>query len=147
MNFFKGPADKILPELMLQTNADKIVWNRCYEPWRMTRDMSIKQHIKELGIEVKTASSGLTEEEEQLVKLSLFPEPETESIEETTKVEEDIVESEDIQNTETITSGVRYALLGWFNGDALDGLKRIPRIALHENLNEMGWTYDNKKNT
>ena len=59
-------------------------------------------HAKELGIEVKTASSGLTEEEEQLVKLSLFPEPETESIEETTKVEEDIVESEDIQNTETI---------------------------------------------
>ena len=58
-------------------------------------------HAKELGIEVKTASSGLTEEEEQLVKLSLFPEPETESIEETTKVEEDIVESEDIQNTET----------------------------------------------
>ena len=30
-------------------------------------------HAKELGIEVKTASSGLTEEEEQLVKLSLFP--------------------------------------------------------------------------
>ena len=36
-------------------------------------------HAKELGIEVKTASSGLTEEEEQLVKLSLFPESESES--------------------------------------------------------------------
>ena len=49
--------------------------------------------------------------------------------------------------TQTITSGVRYALLGWFNGDALDGLKRIPRVAIHEDLNEMGWTYDNTKNT
>ena len=31
-------------------------------------------HAKELGFEVKTASSGLTGEEEELVKLSLFPE-------------------------------------------------------------------------
>tara|TARA_B100001057_G_scaffold263327_1_gene263499 strand:- start:3727 stop:5748 length:2022 start_codon:yes stop_codon:yes gene_type:complete len=33
-------------------------------------------HAKELGFEVKTASSGLTGEEEELVKLSLFPEVE-----------------------------------------------------------------------
>ena len=33
-------------------------------------------HAKELGFEVKTASSGLTSEEEELVKLSLFPEVE-----------------------------------------------------------------------
>ncbi len=33
-------------------------------------------HAKELGIEVKTASSGLSEEEESLVKLALFPEKE-----------------------------------------------------------------------
>ena len=59
-------------------------------------------HAKELGIEVKTASSGLTEEEEQLVKLSLLPEsdlePETEV--EVPKSEDEIVESEEIENNE-----------------------------------------------
>ena len=36
-------------------------------------------HSKELGFEVKTASSGLTEEEEELVKLALMPEDKLES--------------------------------------------------------------------
>ena len=66
--FFKGPADKILPELIVQTNADKIVWNRCYEPWRMTRDISIKQHIKELGVEVKSCAGSLLWEPHQIHK-------------------------------------------------------------------------------
>jgi translation initiation factor IF-2 len=39
-------------------------------------------HAKELGIEVKTASSGLTEEEEELVKLSLVPAEEEKVVEE-----------------------------------------------------------------
>ncbi len=68
LKFFKGPADKILPELILQTNADKIVWNRCYEPWRMTRDISIKQHIKELGVEVKSFAGSLLWEPHQIQK-------------------------------------------------------------------------------
>ena len=66
--FFKGPADKILPELIVQTNANKIVWNRCYEPWRMTRDISIKQHIKELGVEVKSCAGSLLWEPHQIHK-------------------------------------------------------------------------------
>ena len=36
-------------------------------------------HAKELGFEVKTASSGLTEEEEELLKLALLPEDEPDS--------------------------------------------------------------------
>jgi len=39
----------------------------------------ILHQAKELGIEVKTASSGLTEEEEELVKLALSPEVEPEA--------------------------------------------------------------------
>ena len=58
-------------------------------------------HAKELGIEVKTASSGLTEEEEQLVKLSLLPEsdlePETEM--EVPKSEDEIDEPEAVSYT------------------------------------------------
>ena len=50
----------------------------------------ILHQAKELGMEVKTASSGLTEEEEELVKLALTPEDEPE------------VESEEVSEQETI---------------------------------------------
>ena len=59
-------------------------------------------HAKELGIEVKTASSGLTEDEEQLVKLSLFPETESDSatVEEVSESEDEKVETEELENNE-----------------------------------------------
>ena len=59
-------------------------------------------HAKELGIEVKTASSGLTEEEEQLVKLSLFPESDAENeiVDDIVSSENEIVESETTQDNE-----------------------------------------------
>ena len=62
----------------------------------------ILHQAKELGIEVKTASSGLTEEEEELVKLALMPEdePEVESEEvpeqKESKQDEPEVESEKV---------------------------------------------------
>jgi len=62
-------------------------------------------HAKELGIEVKTASSGLTEEEEQLVKLSLLPESESESEsakeEDVSQLVDETVETDKIENNET----------------------------------------------
>jgi len=59
-------------------------------------------HAKELGIEVKTASSGLTEDEEQLVKLSLFPETESDSatVEEVSESVDEKVETEGLENNE-----------------------------------------------
>ena len=53
----------------------------------------ILHQAKELGIEVKTASSGLTEEEEELVKLALAPteeEKEVEVVEEVKEVAEEV---------------------------------------------------------
>ncbi len=49
-------------------------------------------HAKELGFEVKTASSGLTEEEEELLKLSLLPEDEPESESEVVQKQEDTIQ-------------------------------------------------------
>ena len=59
-------------------------------------------HAKELGIEVKTASSGLTEDEEQLVKLSLFPETESDSAteEEASESVDEKVETDELENNE-----------------------------------------------
>ena len=55
-------------------------------------------HAKELGFEVKTASSGLTEEEEELLKLALLPEDEPESESEVVQEQEETIQ--DVSKTE-----------------------------------------------
>ena len=54
----------------------------------------ILHQAKELGIEVKTASSGLTEEEEELVKLALMPEDEPEVESEEVSEQEEAIQVE-----------------------------------------------------
>ena len=49
-------------------------------------------HAKELGFDVKTASSGLTEEEEELLKLALLPEDEPESESEVVQEQEETIQ-------------------------------------------------------
>ena len=68
----------------------------------------ILHQAKELGIEVKTASSGLTEEEEELVKLALTPEdePEVES-EEVSKQEEAIQSEPEAESEEVVEDDVQ----------------------------------------
>ena len=58
----------------------------------------ILHQAKVLGIEVKTASSGLTEEEEELVKLALIPANEPEA--ETEEVSEQEVSNQDVPEAE-----------------------------------------------
>ena len=68
----------------------------------------ILHQAKELGIEVKTASSGLTEEEEELVKLALMPEdePEVES-EEVSEQEEGIQDEPEAESEEVVEDDVQ----------------------------------------
>jgi translation initiation factor IF-2 len=58
-------------------------------------------HAQELGIEVKTASSGLTEEEEELVKLAIFPEEEVEESVVETVTEVETLENENVEVQES----------------------------------------------
>tara|TARA_B100001769_G_scaffold48656_1_gene34861 strand:- start:296 stop:2305 length:2010 start_codon:yes stop_codon:yes gene_type:complete len=68
----------------------------------------ILHQAKELGIEVKTASSGLTEEEEELVKLALMPEdePKVES-EEVSEQEEAIHVEPEAESEEVVEDDVQ----------------------------------------
>ena len=68
----------------------------------------ILHQAKELGIEVKTASSGLTEEEEELVKLALMPEdePEAES-EEVFEQEESNQDEPEAESEEVVEDDVK----------------------------------------
>lgn len=62
----------------------------------------ILHQAKELGMEVKTASSGLTEEEEELVKLALMPEDEPEVKSEEVSEQEEAIQDEPEAESEVV---------------------------------------------
>lgn len=59
MAFRKGKADEILPQILEESGAQAVFWNRCYEPWRISRDQKIKTHLKERHIECETFNGSL----------------------------------------------------------------------------------------
>lgn len=59
LKVFKGNPLKILPEIITKSGADSIYWNRCYEPWRISRDKEIKSSLEKNGITVKTFNGSL----------------------------------------------------------------------------------------
>lgn len=55
----KGDASKIIPELVKESGADAVYWNRCYEPWRTERDKKIKSGLEDNGIDVQSFKGSL----------------------------------------------------------------------------------------
>lgn len=46
LNIYQGKALHLLPQLVKRLRIDAVYWNRCYEPWRIKRDKSIKELLK-----------------------------------------------------------------------------------------------------
>jgi deoxyribodipyrimidine photo-lyase len=59
LHFFRGDAAELIPEIIKETGASGIYWNRCYEPWRIKRDTQIKSELQDQNIEVKTFNASL----------------------------------------------------------------------------------------
>lgn len=59
LNFYKGDPQKIIPELAKRFNASGVYWNRCYEPWRTSRDTLIKDQLKRSGVHVDSFNGAL----------------------------------------------------------------------------------------
>lgn len=59
LSCYRGDARRILPALVRKTGASRVYWNRCYEPWRMTRDASIKKTLEENGTGVESFNASL----------------------------------------------------------------------------------------
>ena len=60
--FKAGSVETIISELLLETGAASVYWNRCYEPWQVSRDKTIKCEIKILGLNVKSFNGSLLHE-------------------------------------------------------------------------------------
>jgi len=58
----RGPAEQIIDEILEQTGADTVFWNRRYEADGIERDSQIKASLKERGLSVKTFNGSLLTE-------------------------------------------------------------------------------------
>jgi len=64
----KGDPKEIIAELATAVNAVGIFWNRCYEPWRISRDKIIKADLIKKGINVESYNGSLLWEPWDVVK-------------------------------------------------------------------------------
>jgi deoxyribodipyrimidine photo-lyase len=69
----RGPAERALRQLITETKADKVVWNRLYEPAHIARDQAIKRELKQRGVAVESFNGALLHEPWQVVNASGEP--------------------------------------------------------------------------
>jgi len=58
----RGRADRMLFDLVAETGAKLVFWNRTYEPYAIARDTALKQALGAQGIEVESRSGALMHE-------------------------------------------------------------------------------------
>ena len=68
LNIYRGDPLAVISQLAQQTSATSVVWNRCYEPWRIARDAKLKSVLKEPRIEVENYNGSLLWEPWQVLK-------------------------------------------------------------------------------
>ena len=59
LSVYHGRPQTILQHLVATHGIQAIYWNRCYEPWRIQRDIEIKAWFRSQGIAVYTENSAL----------------------------------------------------------------------------------------
>lgn len=55
----RGRADAEVPRLVAETGAAAIYWNRCYEPYAISRDAALKTSLSASGVEVQSFNASL----------------------------------------------------------------------------------------
>lgn len=66
MILVKGRANECLRDLISQTGADSVYWNRCYEPGSMALTNRLKDDLGSNGIELKSFNSALLFEPQEV---------------------------------------------------------------------------------
>jgi deoxyribodipyrimidine photo-lyase len=55
----RGKAETVLPKLVRESGAQKVVWNRCYEPYAVLRDTRLRDALTQDGVTVETFNGAL----------------------------------------------------------------------------------------
>jgi deoxyribodipyrimidine photo-lyase len=58
----RGPAQRAIAELLQETSATYVAWNRCYEPAAIARDAALKKALPACGAEVESFNGALLHE-------------------------------------------------------------------------------------
>ena len=66
--FETGNPEDILSQIIKDTGADKVFWNRCYEPWRIKRDKALKQNFGNQNVQTKSFNGSLLFEPHTVLK-------------------------------------------------------------------------------
>jgi deoxyribodipyrimidine photo-lyase len=56
---FRGDPLDIIPDLARSSEARAVHWNRCYEPWRISRDTRLKEQLRKQGIDAESFNGSL----------------------------------------------------------------------------------------
>lgn len=59
LRVFRGNAIDVIAQLTDTQNIQSVSWNRCYEPWRIQRDATIKSNLKSTGIDCQSFNASL----------------------------------------------------------------------------------------
>ncbi|WP_417819396.1 cryptochrome/photolyase family protein [Terasakiella sp.] len=59
LQVFQGNAAEILAQLIADYDVKGLYWGRCYEPWRMARDCTIKERFRQQGVDVRSFNHSL----------------------------------------------------------------------------------------
>jgi deoxyribodipyrimidine photo-lyase len=68
-----GDPDVILPALAEQHCAGAVFWNRCYEPWQVTRDERLERRLRDSGLLVVVSNGSLLWDPEHVRKADGSP--------------------------------------------------------------------------
>ncbi len=68
LQLFRGKAHEIIAELVQETGASGVYWNRCYEPWRIRRDRDIKAALRDQGMVAESHNGSLLFEPQSVTK-------------------------------------------------------------------------------
>jgi len=71
--FKRGAAQTVLTDLISETGADAVYWNRCYEPWARQRDEQIKIMVKNRDLQVRSFNGSLIVEPWDIVTATGAP--------------------------------------------------------------------------
>lgn len=59
LRFYYGDAHEIITDLVKSHDIKGVYWNRCYEPWRISRDKKIKNTLGDMGVECHSFKASL----------------------------------------------------------------------------------------
>lgn len=73
LNVYIGKAEEVILKLVDEFDIDAVYWNRCYEPYRVQSDATLKSNLKSKKIECKSFNASLLWEPWEILKQDKTP--------------------------------------------------------------------------